>query len=94
MKRIAYRRASGKGVKIKFRVCRRTRYRVAIKDRLKLKIRGEEMKKIKKGIYLTGVCITFLAMAGFAESITGRGDTGISVTLMIVGFLLALFGYV
>ena len=50
--------------------------------------------KIFKVIYSVGVCISFLAMAGVAEAITGRGDTTISMTLFVVGVLMCLFGYV
>lgn len=49
---------------------------------------------MKQTIYKFGVVLSFLAMAGVAEGITGRGDTGISMVLMIVGFLMCLVGYV
>ena len=52
------------------------------------------MKKILNVIYGIGVCISFLALAGVAEAITGRGDQNISIALLIVGFLLCLFGYI
>lgn len=52
------------------------------------------MKKILNAVYGIGVCISFLAIAGVAEAITGRGDQNISIALLIVGFLLCLFGYV
>lgn len=52
------------------------------------------MKKICNALYNTGVVISFLALAGVAEAITGRGDQHISIALLIVGFLLCLFGYI
>ena len=52
------------------------------------------MKKICNALYNTGVVISFLAIAGVAEAITGRGDQNISIAFLIVGFLLCLFGYV
>ena len=52
------------------------------------------MKKILNAVYGIGVCISFLALAGTAEAITGRGDQNISIALLIVGILLCLFGYV
>lgn len=52
------------------------------------------MKKILNAVYRIGVCISFLALAGVAEAITGRGDQNISIALLIVGFLLCLFGYI
>lgn len=52
------------------------------------------MKKICNALYNTGVVISFLALAGVAEAITGRGDQNISIALLIVGILLCLFGYV
>ena len=52
------------------------------------------MKKICNALYSIGVILSFLALGGVAESITGRGDQNISIALLIVGFLLCLFGYV
>lgn len=52
------------------------------------------MKKLLNISYRVGVVISFLALAGVAEAITGRGDQNISIALLIVGFLLCLFGYV
>ena len=52
------------------------------------------MKKICNALYSIGVILSILASAGFAEAITGRGDKNISIALLIVGFLLCLFGYV
>lgn len=52
------------------------------------------MKKICNVLYNTGVVISFLALAGVAEAITGRGDQHISIALLVVGFLMCLFGYV
>lgn len=49
---------------------------------------------MKQTIYKFGVILSFLAMAGVAEGITGRGDTNISLVLLIIGFLMCLVGYV
>ena len=56
-------------------------------------LRGDYMARIKKAIYYGGVVLSFLALAGVAESITGRGDRNISIVLLIIGFLCALVGY-
>lgn len=50
------------------------------------------MKKLGV-IYKFGVVLSFLALAGVAESITGRGDTIISIILLLVGFLCCLTEY-
>lgn len=52
------------------------------------------MKKICNVLYNTGVVISFMALAGVAEAITGRGDHHISIALLIIGFSFCLFGYV
>lgn len=44
-------------------------------------------------LYNIGVIISFLALAGVAEAITGRGDYSISIGILIVGFILCLTGY-
>lgn len=49
---------------------------------------------MREVIYKVGVVISFLAIGGVAEAITGRGDQNISIAILIVGFLLCLFGYV
>lgn len=51
------------------------------------------MKKLGV-IYKVGVILSFLAFAGIAESITGKGDTTISIILLSVGFLCCLTEYV
>lgn len=48
---------------------------------------------MKGKLYGIGVIISFLALAGVAESITGRGDYSISIGLLIVGFVMCLMGY-
>jgi len=51
------------------------------------------MKKL--GVtYKVGVILSFLALAGVAESITGRGDTIISTILLSIGFLCCLKEYI
>jgi len=48
---------------------------------------------MKGKLYGIGVIISFLALAGVAESITGRGDYTISSILLAVGFVMCLAGY-
>ena len=50
------------------------------------------MKQIKDKVYIIGVCLSLVALAGVAESITGRGDSYISIVMLIVGFLMSLWG--
>lgn len=52
------------------------------------------MKKICNALYNTGVVISFLALAGVAEAITGRGDYLISSFLFGIGLVLCLAGYI
>ena len=52
------------------------------------------MKGLKDKLYIIGACISFLAITGVAESITGHGDINISIIILIVGFVLCLIGYV
>ena len=49
---------------------------------------------MRSKIYNIGVVISFLALAGVAEAITGRGDYTISIGILIVGFVMCLTGYV
>lgn len=49
---------------------------------------------MRNKVYNVGVIISFLALAGVAEAITGRGDYSISIGLLIVGFVMCLTGYV
>lgn len=51
------------------------------------------MKKILNTVYGIGVCISFLALAGVAEAITGRGDYTISYLFFGLGVVLCLVGY-
>lgn len=44
-------------------------------------------------IYRVGVVISFLAIAGVAEAITGSGDHTISYMLFGLGVVLCLVGY-
>ena len=49
----------------------------------------------KTGIgYKFGVILSFLALSGIAESITGHGSIGISITLFVVGLVLCLTEYI
>lgn len=50
------------------------------------------MKGIKNKIYLCGVILAFLALAGVAESITGRGSASISIVLFVIGLMMAIYG--
>lgn len=45
-------------------------------------------------IYKIGVITSFLSLAGFAEAITGRGDTTISGIMFGVGLLCCLTEYI
>lgn len=45
-------------------------------------------------VYYLGVVTTFLAIAGMAEAITGRGNYGAAVIWLIIGLIMALTGYV
>ena len=51
------------------------------------------MKKLGV-IYKIGFVLSFLALAGVTESITGRGDTIISIILLSIGFLCCLTEYI
>lgn len=49
----------------------------------------------KMGVaYKIGVVISFLAVSGIAESITGHGSMGISITLFVVGLVMCLTEYI
>lgn len=48
---------------------------------------------MRNKIYNIGVVFSFLALAGVAEAITGRGDYTISIMILIVGFVMCLTGY-
>jgi len=45
-------------------------------------------------VYKIGVITSFLALAGFAEAITGRGDTTISGILFGIGIVCCLTDYI
>lgn len=47
-----------------------------------------------KGLYYLGVIITFLALAGMAEAITGNGSYTAGVIWFIIGMILSLTGYI
>lgn len=49
---------------------------------------------MRNKIYNIGVVISFLALAGVAEAITGRGDYIISTAILGVGIIMCLAGYV
>ena len=50
------------------------------------------MKGIKNKIYIFGVILAFLALAGVAEAITGRGSASVSIILFVIGLLMAIYG--
>ena len=54
---------------------------------------NERGQGMKGRVYTIGVVISFLALAGVAEAITGRGDYTISSILLAVGFVMCLTGY-
>ena len=41
-----------------------------------------------------GVIITFLSLAGMAEAVTGNGNYNAAVVWFIIGFILALTGFI
>lgn len=47
-----------------------------------------------KRVYYLGVITTFLALAGMAEAVTGRGSYGAAVVWFVIGFIMVLLGYV
>lgn len=59
-----------------------------------MKKMGNGYKAKKMGIgYKVGVILSFLAISGVAESITGHGSMGISITLFVVGLVMCLSEY-
>ena len=49
----------------------------------------------KTGVcYKVGVILSFLAVSGIAEAVTGRGDIGMSVMFLVVGIVLCLTEYI
>ena len=53
------------------------------------------MSMRKMGIgYKFGVVLSFLAISGIAEAVTGHGSMGISITLFVVGIVLCLAEYI
>ena len=51
------------------------------------------MKKLKNIIYIIGVIITFLGLAGISESFTGHGSTFAGLIWLSIGLLMILFSY-
>lgn len=45
-------------------------------------------------VYKIGAILAFLAISGVAESITGHGSMGISITLFAVGLVMCLSEYI
>ena len=45
-------------------------------------------------VYYLGVIITFLSLAGLAESFTGHGSTLGALVWFVIGFGMVLTGYV
>ena len=52
------------------------------------------MRRVKKQIYYLGVIITFLSLAGLAESFTGHGSSEGALIFFVVGFAMVLQGYI
>ena len=50
-------------------------------------------KKIRYRIYLAGVVITFLSLAGLGESFTGHGSTLGAIIWFVIGLVMVLQGY-
>ena len=51
------------------------------------------MKKMGT-FYKVGAVLSFLALSGIAEAITGHGSMGISVTLFVAGLVMCLTEYI
>ena len=51
-------------------------------------------KKIRDKIYLLGVVITFLSLAGLSESFTGHGSTFWSIVWLVAGITMVVQGYI
>lgn len=49
---------------------------------------------MKDGVYKLGVVLTFLSIAGIAESFTGHGSTLASAILLALSFGMVLTGYI
>ncbi len=52
------------------------------------------MRRVKDKIYYLGVVVTFLSLAGLAESFTGHGSTGGSLIFLVIGLLMVIQGYI
>ena len=52
------------------------------------------MKRMRDKVYLLGVIITFLSLAGLSESFTGHGSTFWAIVWFVIGFAMVLQGYV
>lgn len=52
----------------------------------------EDMKKYGITDGIGGICFV-LGAAGMAESVTGQGSFTVSTAVMIIGFVLCLWGY-
>lgn len=52
------------------------------------------MRRVKDRIYYLGVVITFLSLAGLAESFTGHGSAEGAIIFFIIGFAMVLQGYI
>ena len=50
------------------------------------------MKKMGT-LYKIGAVLSFLALSGIAEAITGHGSIGISITLFVAGLVMCLTEY-
>ena len=51
------------------------------------------MKRVRDKVYLAGVVITFLSLAGLSESFTGHGSSFWSLVWFVAGFTMVLIGY-
>ena len=52
------------------------------------------MRRVKDKIYYLGVVVTFLSLAGLAESFTGHGSTEGAIIFLIIGLLMCIQGYI
>lgn len=49
---------------------------------------------MKDGVYKAGVIVSFLSLAGIAESFTGHGNTLAAAIWLAIGFGMVLTGYI
>lgn len=56
-------------------------------------MRKKKPKKLQDKVYMIGVILTLLGLAGMAEAVTGQGLFFVAEVIFSVGFACILFGY-